>query len=195
MSPLMTASEGPMTVRYQLGGQRIVPIGDDMWLPAVLDLALQREDAPTLTAIVEVLDDGTPICRELRLVTADGASRGVRSGDLRLSVEDLVQAACALATFHGEQTAGGAMKFTPTAWDVERHESTRRAIAQAQSRARRRLTDAQLREVAEVYNANTTAPTKAVEEHFDIPRRTAGLYVKRARDMGLIDPPAEKGDR
>jgi hypothetical protein len=56
---------------------------------------------------------------------------------------------------------------------------------------RRKMTHQVLREVADVYTAAvvTGAPTKAVTEHFGPAPSTASLYVKTARDAGLLPPP------
>lgn len=45
-----------------------------------------------------------------------------------------------------------------------------------------------LQRVAEVYLSATRAPTQAVADAFDIAHRTGVLYVRRARDAGLIPP-------
>lgn len=60
-------------------------------------------------------------------------------------------------------------------------------------RATRGRTDsAHLDKVAKVYLEADRAPTQAVAEAFDVAHRTAGLYVQRARQAGLI-PPAARG--
>jgi len=49
------------------------------------------------------------------------------------------------------------------------------------------VTDDFLRKVAEVYRANVeNGPTKAVEEQFKVSHRTAGDYVRRARERGFL---------
>lgn len=60
-------------------------------------------------------------------------------------------------------------------------------VRKARRAGRRRTTDAMLREVTEVYRAALAAgdnPTVAVQEHLGCSYRTAGDYVRRARDRG-----------
>ena len=62
---------------------------------------------------------------------------------------------------------------------------------QAQRKAKRRLTDEDLREVAEVYGqalAEKGNPTQAVADHFFIARSTAGNRVMKARKRGFLKP-------
>jgi hypothetical protein len=66
----------------------------------------------------------------------------------------------------------------------------RRAAADvraARRTSKRRLSDEMLEEVAQVYRSNVTnKPTQAVADHFGKAHRTAGLYVSRAREAGLL---------
>ena len=56
------------------------------------------------------------------------------------------------------------------------------------ARRRRSVTDELLREVAAVYNADTTGkPTKAVKEHFPTSQRNAARYVALAKKQGFIN--------
>jgi hypothetical protein len=55
------------------------------------------------------------------------------------------------------------------------------------ARRRRTVTDELLREVAAVYQTDTTgAPTKAVREHFPTSQRNAARYVALAKERGFI---------
>ena len=59
---------------------------------------------------------------------------------------------------------------------------------------RRRVTDALLREVADTYRANIgRAPTAAVAEAFDVSYRTAGDYVRQARDRHYLGESIKQG--
>ena len=74
----------------------------------------------------------------------------------------------------------------PTVDDQERR-VTAKAVARARARSRRKVTDEVLRQVADVYRANVNdRPTQAVRERFGMPRSTAALYVRRARDAGHL---------
>jgi len=62
---------------------------------------------------------------------------------------------------------------------------------------RRASTDTEhFTKVAGVYRATTTAPTKAVAEHFHVSHSTATKWVARARALGLLGPtsPGKSGE-
>lgn len=65
--------------------------------------------------------------------------------------------------------------------------------AAAATRGRRKMTDDLLREVAEVYLADTSgAPTQAVADHFYTGHRNATRYVAKARERGFINQTEDK---
>ena len=98
----------------------------------------------------------------------------------------LLEVACQLVALHvtEESEAGGVRAM------VSHREPDLAAVAKSVSRSRRggrrQIPDADLGKVAEVYQANPNAPTKAVGQAFGVAPRTASLYVKRARDAGLL---------
>lgn len=67
-------------------------------------------------------------------------------------------------------------------------------VREALPRRRVRITDATLREVAEVYRANieTGAPTAAVAARFHRSHSTAGKWVGKARARGFLGPTRER---
>ena len=62
-----------------------------------------------------------------------------------------------------------------------------KGVKRARRNTRRQLSDDKLPAVAEIYRANPKRPTAAVAEHFGLPLRTASLYVKRAREAGVLE--------
>jgi hypothetical protein len=66
-------------------------------------------------------------------------------------------------------------------------ETVAKDVKRARRNPRRQIPDARLPEVAEVYRANPKRPTAAVADRFGIALRTAFVYVKRARDQGLLE--------
>ena len=57
-----------------------------------------------------------------------------------------------------------------------------RSAVRAVNKRRPRVTPAKLAEVAEIVSVAKGSPVEAVEEAFDVQRRAAQLWIKRARD-------------
>ena len=80
---------------------------------------------------------------------------------------------------------------------TEREADFRKAadvVARVRRAARRRVTDGLLREVADTYRANSErAPTAAVAKAFDVSYRTAGDYVRQARDRHYLGESIKQG--
>lgn len=138
-------------------------------------------DEPEWRMLIEIRD-GVPICISVA-VDATEAGRGVRSGDLRLSVEDYLE----LATENvSSRLAGPAYQQRI---DDLRTGAARRAIRTSRQSARRKVTDDVLRGVARIYRENLdNNPTEAVRAHLGVADRTARLYVRRAREAGHLGP-------
>jgi hypothetical protein len=79
----------------------------------------------------------------------------------------------------------------------EREADVRKAadvVARLRRCARRRVTDRLLREVADTYRANIgRAPTAAVAEAFGVSYRTAGDYLRQARDRHYLGESIKQG--
>lgn len=143
-----------------------------------------KRGLPRVEADIETGDDGVPRCRAVR-VTSVAGGRDVQSADLRrLMIEQLIEAA--VVTTGRTDTGEGLSGWGGTDALHKRMEATAAAAREARRLSRRRITDDVLRKVAEVYQANPGAPTKAVAEAFRIERRTARLYVERARKAALL---------
>ena len=152
--------------------------------------------------------DGVPQCRRVEIAShPDG--REVRSTDLRkVKIEDTMEAAVRHVTMVWEESGRSAPDAdsgaTMTAYRQVRGETPeqqQRAIArsrEARRESRRKVTPELLQEVARVYRENVDGnPTMAVAEFTNREHRTAALYVKRARDAGLLGAtsPGKKGEQ
>lgn len=153
-------------------------------LPKTFAAHLSEDEAggPDVDFVFEVRS-GSVECRDVH-VRATEAGHEVRvTGLAGLRVQDVLEETVkALLFVEPKPDGSGNYLFPLTAWngfqDPVKHVRTARKV---------KVTDALLREVADVYRANVNRqPTAAVAEHFDKAHRTAGLYVKRARDRGFL---------
>jgi hypothetical protein len=161
-------------------------IGDGSLLPRAFEACFPDDSgAPELHLRIE-MRGGIPQCRQLLLLSPPG-DREVRQSDLRSAdVEHFLGVACQLAAVHvTEELEGGGIMVTDDGMEAD-HARVAKSVSRARRNTRRKLSDDRLPEVAEVYRANPGRPTAAVAEHFRWPLRTASLYVKRARDAGLL---------
>jgi hypothetical protein len=128
------------------------------------------------------------------MVCSQEDGREVRASDFRQlrPLEDIVEDSFELVAYRlGDQPVPDNRDF-----DAEARER-RRMLSSVRRRDRRVFTEKMAEDVAAIYAANyhTGAPTKAVKDHFRIGTSTASLYVKRARELGLIDQLLkERGD-
>ncbi len=162
-------------------------LGADRLVPKTFDVVVddQESQGPLLQASFAVLD-GVPQCRELLIQSVKGG-REVRGIDFRrLSVENLFeQALVDIATpYRGAAGEGSTRGGAPGKEDVQ---ETVRQVRVVRRESRRTVNDDLLKQVAEVYRANVKdSPTRAVAAHFGKAHRTGALYVKQAREVGLL---------
>lgn len=126
---------------------------------------------------------GVPSCRDVR-VQARG-DREVRASDLAaIRIADLLDLAVRnLVLGDVREIAPGEYLVSPSATDEQR----RRGVSEVTGARRRRIGGIDLARVAQVYRVNVKdAPTQAVADAFGIAHRTAALYVKSARDAGVL---------
>jgi hypothetical protein len=137
---------------------------------------------------------GMPQCRELFLQTHP-EGREIRAADVP-SASDLelyTEVACQMVALHvtEELPAGGVMAaHSGSQPDLK---TVAKFVKRARRNPRRQIPDSDLPEVARVYRANPKRPTAAVAERFGLALRTASLYVKRAREAGLLEKEAGHG--
>jgi len=186
MEVLVKADEGNF-VRYRTEDGARVLRGSETLLPAVF-VACFPDDrgGPELHLRFE-MREGVPQCREVALLSEpDG--REIRPVDVKsIDVERFLEVACQMIALHVvEQYPTGGVDA------VMSHQATElaavaRSVSLARRNTRRQIPDEKLAEVVEVYRANPTRPTAAVAERFGLALRTASLYVKRAREAGLLE--------
>jgi hypothetical protein len=130
---------------------------------------------------------GVPYCREVALRSIPG-EREVRPVDIRsIDLELYLEVACQMVTPHVSALpvlGEGGLQYPDVPADPQQ---VARSLSRARRNTRRKIADDKLPEVAEVYRANPDRPSAAVADHFGIERRTARLYVRRARDAGLLE--------
>jgi len=132
---------------------------------------------------------GVPQCRSLT-ISAKSGSREVRTLDLRaVELENWIEWLFSLAaSVVVDESADGSVTAIQT-FDEDVTRQTARAIQQARSMARRKITPAFLDAVATVYRDNADErPVEAVNAAFGGSYRTAAMYVQRARAAGLLPP-------
>jgi hypothetical protein len=164
-------------------GDRVVPTVIDARFPSV-------DGQPALEMRVEVLD-GVPECRELRLIGSPGG-RPVQPRDLEaIRLTDLVDLLCASMSDRVVSEADGVVTVISEEASIG---GALDAMRQARKgRGARRINRPMLEKVAEIYRDNIEGnPTAKVRDAFGVQQRTAALYVKRARDAGLL-PPTTRG--
>lgn len=124
------------------------------------------------------------------------ASREVRLADLRhVRLEDALEAAWSKVTIPSVTRKN---RVSPPVWVFQEltEQDKRKTLRGLRSQNRRKITPNVHQKVAEIWLADSTgAPTKAVADHFGLAPSTASLYVKRARDAGLLPPPPKKPSR
>jgi hypothetical protein len=183
---LVKADEGNF-VRYRTEDGAQVLRGTEILLPGRF-VACFPDDrgGPELHLRFE-MRDGVPQCREVFL-QSEPDGREIRQVDVKsVDVERFLEIACQMIALHMvEQYPAGGVDAV-----MSHREPDLAAVAKSVSRARRntrrQIPDEKLSEVADVYRANPSRPTAAVAERFGLALRTASLYVKRAREAGLLE--------
>ena len=156
-----------------------VPIGGDAMLPRQFEVVLRPdENGPRHTATFAVID-GRPTCIGAGVFMWAPEDREISTTDLRaVRIGDMLDHATGWL-------AAKASTPDPFGWAIG--PEFRSAATTAVRNARRRVNDDLLREVAAIYEANIQdAPVAAVEAEFGVSRRTASLYVKKAREAGFV---------
>jgi hypothetical protein len=141
------------------------------------------EGDPTVRLQFEVVD-GVPQCRRLEITATEGG-REIRPSDVHSihvdHVLELIYPKIGIAVEHGSGlepswsgTLGGAGVLP--------------AVRSARKGRPRTMTPELLGEVAAIYREHVTGGTPAVEvaRFFSVAPRTARLYIKKARDSGLL---------
>lgn len=178
------ATDNGMSVSYDGAGPQVRV--EDLYLPVEFEMSWPGvQGGPDLNIRFAVLD-GRPQCREVRVTSPDGG-REIRTADTKsIRIDNFIKAASVLAAEHWIDTEGGVTTTVTTNRGADAAEALQ-TITRARRDSRRRIDDDLLRTTAEVYRAHADAnPTKAVAEHFKVKHRTAGDYVRAARDKRFL---------
>jgi len=162
---------------------------------------------PAIEVVHEITTDGATRCTSVT-VTAQPGGRQVRHADLDVPLADLIEVplARALVTANDHHLDDGSTNRSFTMRDPRLPPApvARDAARRAQRRGHRRVDDRTLRGVADVYRAalhEGRSPTEAVRVHLSptshpddlIGHRTAGDYIRRARDRDFLGPSLGRG--
>ncbi len=173
------ATEGPF---FELAG--------GVLFPEAVDIAAKPKgrDGPYVKLRLEI-DAGNVVCSSLEIKRVPGGGPVDTSTVHGIPIKPLVDAAVVWESANaraivdiegGVRGADGKYLFNRD--DTHDTEKNARAL-----RRQRSVTDELLREVADVYLADTFgAPTLAVEDHFNTSNRTATRWVKLARQRGFL---------
>jgi hypothetical protein len=186
-----------MGIRYYLEGggtlggvtndafPKLVEVGGVV-LPESFTAEVDAVDLPgVVTVRVRVHPKRGPVVEEITLTARSG--RSVRPEDLYqvplVTVRDEVMARAPTYRYLRNQQG-------EVVGAAERRPGTAAAAVRAELRRHgyQRIDDAHLREVADVYQAASRHPTKAVADRFGVPRPTAARWVMTARQQGFLAP-------
>jgi hypothetical protein len=146
-----------------------------------------ESDAPTVTLTVAVGEHGFE-CRGIELKS----NQDITAATLRaIPLAHLVRDASTHALQSGYIDDDGTPKFPTNPFDVSQEK--RAAVGKRARRPRgHRLTDDELRQVAQTYRealkARDRAPTDHVAKEHAVSRTTASRWIRLARDAGYLGP-------
>lgn len=186
MEVLVKADEGNF-VRYRTEDGVEVLKGTETLLPRQFVACFPDDRGGPELHLRFKMRGGVPQCREATLCSLQDG-REIRSADVKsIDVEQYLQIASQMIALHVTEqfdTGGVIAEMSHRAPDLD---AVAKSISRARRNTRRQIPDEKLGEIAEVYRANPSRPTAAVAERFGLALRTASLYVKRARDAGLLE--------
>jgi len=190
---------GTAAVFYQMFNGERVENDDGTWTPREFTYMEKPSDETTPYLAMEceyTAHDLVPRITSFQLIQQD-PSREVRSTDLRhVRLEDALEEAWLKVTFRPVRVRDDGAFPVETVSQATSEQDMRRTLRGLRSQNRRKITPNLHHEVAKIWLADTTgAPTKAVADHFGLADSTASLYVKRARDAGLLPPPPKTAAR
>lgn len=174
-------------IRWNLSSKTGLSRVEDRYLPMRFEMTSHNDDPLPDIRVVFEMTQGAYECREISLTAVDGG-REINSTDLRsLRIDDLLEFGVeTMGGFKVVEEKDGLMRAEAQASNIERA-ATVGTARRARAQGRRTITDDVLAEAAQVYRDHVgSAPTQAVADHFDKSLRTASLYMKRAREAGLL---------
>jgi len=181
---LVTAGGRAQPVTMVQVGQVTMP----SWFEA--RLVEQDNGEPDVSLVFEVRA-GVPGCREVHIIARDDGHEVRVSGLAGIRVRAVLEQAVKLLVL-GEPTVADGRVHWPRAFptDPEQHVAVE-SVRTARAARKVKMTDDLLRDVADIYrNYILDNPTANIAELYAKSHRTAGLYVKAARER--IDPDTGK---
>jgi len=173
-------------------GMRVVPVGDR----GIPEVVIYRHPGDAKRPACEVrieIWDGVPAVADVRLTARREDRVQVRVKDIKLgpglSLEDLIGDWLAEVAFRPEPAPSGRRRWSkgyPVPATERRH--TKRTVERVRRETRRRLTEQQLRQIAETYTAADPPKHEAIARAFGVSPRTAQRYIEKAREAGLLPP-------
>jgi hypothetical protein len=181
---------GQAHVLYSLFAGERVENDDGSWTPKEFTY-VEFPTKSELPYFVMECDHGANLAPRIVAfqVIAQASTRDVRSVDLRRArLEDALELAWTRVT-HWPAVVSDVVPAQSMKAELARQPS-RRVLRGLRAQGRRKVTDDVHNEVARVYREHlkTGAPTKAVADYFQVQPSTASLYVKRAREAGVLEP-------
>jgi hypothetical protein len=175
------------------GGDRVLH-DDGSWAPKEFTYVEMPEDASRPYYVVECeYGDADLKPRIIAVHTIQRSpERDVRVSDLRqISLEDALEDAWVHVVQGGVTIPEDGKVSVQQLTDSLPRGVSRSTFRGLRAGTRSRVTDERLQLVADTYRAaqGEGAPTKAVGRTLDVAPSTASLWVKRARDAGLLEPP------
>ena len=168
-------------------GTRIVPVGDRGIPEVVIYRHSGDEKQPALQIEIEVRN-GVPVIAKVTFTASPEGTTGVRG--VKLGSRDVDQSVgywLTEVTYEPDpDSAGDWVKRFPVSAAERR--SAARAVERATRQTRRRMSDEQLRRVAEIYQAADPPKHEAVARAFTVEPRTAQRYIEKAREAGFLPP-------
>jgi hypothetical protein len=154
-------------------------------------LVEQPNGDPDVSFVFEVRN-GAPECREVHILATDDGHEVQGISLTKVRIQDVLERTIQLLILGAPSIGPDGSVDWPRAFPTE--DDQREAVRStrvARSARKVKITDDLLREVAGIYRAYVKDnPTQAIADHLDKSHRTAGVYVKAARDR--IDPDTGK---
>src|SRR4051794_4994583 len=154
---------------------------DGAWLPRRFTVVMEHDDPPTTVRLRICLIDGRFQATELSFANPED----VPLEPHRL-VDDVLRRLPKLVEREVLQLETMPLELDGHPMAAENVVEFTQGVGNRQRR--REIDDDHLARVAEVYNSNAKAPTKAVQDYFVVSPATASRWVKRARDHKLLRP-------
>jgi hypothetical protein len=170
----------------QLGDD--VRVGDRL-MPRLIHVEFPGgvDGQPRLTMTIDS-SSGVPRCTDLHIESLPGG-REVRTKDLRaVEVDNWIEAIVplAMAQIVSEGPGGTSSVVRVPDSHSEDFKAARATFKRARTVGRRKVDDALLCRVAEVYKGEEVRPAEAVQLAFGVAPRTAFRYIAEARNRGLL---------